>query len=343
MPRPTEPEQTKPSPASDPTLVRIREGLALLRLGHAAERLEELVAEPAADLSRLEWLWALLEPQLRAGVESRIERRIRQSRLPERKTLESFRFEFQPSLDKDQVLDLATLGFLKDGKNVLLAGMSGTGKSHIGMALALNACTQNLSVRYTTNAKMLSALNASLAVGNLQEVLKQYTRPDLLMIDEVGLEQVERTVASRAGLMQKVLLPRYDEPRRSTIITSNIPWESWGDYLGDHLGAAALIDRLLHRSCVIVINGPSWRDHEHTLEVGRNRTKSSSAAVKPVKVVSAEPATPPTKPAKPSTKPAKPSAKPGKPSTKPAKPSAKPPGKRAVAKSVKPAAKKRGK
>jgi len=275
---PPSPEGKKATPARDPTLERIQAALADLRLRHTARRLEELLVEPAPDQSRLEWLWALLEPQQRTARESRVERRIRQSRLPERKTFEAFRFDFQPTLDKDLVLDLATLGFMNEGKNVLLAGMSGTGKSHIAMALALNACTENRRVRYTTNADMLAALNASLATDTLQEALKQYTLPDLLVIDEVGLEQVERTVASRAGLMQKVLLPRHKPTPRSTIITSNIPWESWGEYLGDHLGAAAIIDRLLHHSRVIVINGPSWREHEHNLEVGTKPTKPAPPA-----------------------------------------------------------------
>jgi len=291
MPR-SEREESPSSPTAGPVLEQVRAGLVSLRLRHAAKRLEELLSDPAPDISRLEWLWTLLEPQLRESDESRVERRIRQSRLPERKTLESFRFEFQPSLDKDLVLDLATLGFLEDGKNVLLAGMSGTGKSHIAMALALNACAKNRRVRYTTNANMLATLNASLATDTLNEALKQYTRPDLLVIDEVGLEQVERQVASRAGLMQKVLLPRYTEPR-STIITSNIPWEAWGDYLGDHLGAAAILDRLLHRSRVIVINGPSWRDHEHTLEAAKRPKPSSSTPLPngPTKPPKGRPAT----------------------------------------------------
>lgn len=250
----------------DAALARLREGFATLRLPHAARRFEELLAGPEPSLSRPQWLWAVLEPQVRARVESQVERRIKESRLPERKTLAAFNFPFQPKLDKDLVLELATLAFVEQGRNVLLAGWSGTGKSHIAKALALNACSANRRVRYTTSAEMLAVLNASLADGTLQQTLKRYTNPELLVIDEVGLEQVERAVATRAGLMQKVLLPRYSE-RRSTIITSNIDWKAWGDYLGDHLGAAAILDRLLHHSHVIVIEGPSWRNHEHEKDV----------------------------------------------------------------------------
>ena len=239
---------------------------------------EVLASPPREELSRPEWLWRVLEPQVRERLEGRVERRIRESRLPARKTLEAFDFDFQPKLDRDLVLELATLRFIERGFNVLLAGMSGTGKSHIAMALALVACADNRRVRYTTSAQMLSTLNAALADGSLERALRQYTQPDLLVIDEVGLEQVERSAASRAGLMQKVLLPRHE--RRSTIVTSNITWESWGDYLGDHLGAAALIDRLIHHSHVIVINGPSYRDHEHRKDVGNERKGDAQEASK---------------------------------------------------------------
>lgn len=259
-------------------VARIREALATLRLPHTSQRFEELLGEPKPDQSRLEWLWALLEPQVRNRVESRFERAVKSARLPERKTLEAFQFDFQPTLDKDLVLELGTLAFVKAKKNVLLAGMSGTGKSHIALALALNACVENLRVRYTTSAAMLKTLNASLADDTLEEALKPYTTPELLVLDEVGLEQVERTIACRAGLMQKVLLPRYE--KRPTIITSNIPWESWGDYLADHLGAGALVDRLLHHSHVIVINGPSWRDHQHRLQVKEEAARKPKATSK---------------------------------------------------------------
>lgn len=248
------------------TLARIRAGMTDLKLLHACARLDELVAAPEADQTRLEWLWAIIEPQHRHVCEARIERRIRDSKMPARKTLTEFDFAFQPSIDRDLVLDLATLAFVDQGVNVLLAGMSGVGKSHIAMALGLAACAANRRVRYTTSAAMLEHLTSSLATKTLSKALRVYTGPELLIVDEVGLEQVERSEAKQAGLMQKVLFPRY-QSARSTIIASNLDWKNWGQYLGDELGAMAILDRLIYRSRVQVINGPSYRDHMHQLDV----------------------------------------------------------------------------
>ncbi len=258
------------TPKHPPELLqKILQGVDILQLPELRRALQAALESPTANEERLLWLWRLLEPQVRQRLEGRIERRIRESRLPERKTFEAFDFAFQPSLDRDLVLELATLRFIEQGKNLLFAGMSGTGKSHIAKALALTACTANRRVFYTTSADMLARLNASLADGTLMHTaIKPYLRAELLVIDEVGLEQVERKEAYRSGLMQKVLLPRYNE-RRSSIVTSNIPWDAWGDYLDDHLGATAIIDRLLHHSCVIVINGPSYREWEHRQETGQ--------------------------------------------------------------------------
>ena len=263
---------TKPTMrlSPDELLTHLHDALSVLGLVELRRALDETLDEPTKDESRLAWLWRLVEPQLRRRLESRAERRVREARLPVRKTFEAFNFGFQPKLDKDLVLELATLRFVAQGKNVLLAGMSGTGKSHIALALALLACAANRRVLYTTSADMLARLNMSLADDTLAQALRPYTCAELLVVDEVGLEQVERNEARRSGLMQKVLLPRYNN-QRATVITSNIPWEGWGDYLGDHLGATALVDRLLHHSHVIVINGPSYRDWEHKQDVGTAR------------------------------------------------------------------------
>jgi len=251
---------------------REQDVLALRDEAKGRELHHEVLVERGLE-GEVEGLEGLADRQAR--VENRAERRIHDARLPVRKTFEAFNFAFQPTLDKDLVMELATLRFVAQGKNVLLAGMSGTGKSHIALTLGLVACAANRRVLYTTSADMLARLNMSLADDTLAKALKPYTRAELLVIDEVGLEQVERDAARRSGLMQKVLLPRHNE-HRSTIITSNIPWESWGDYLGDHLGATALIDRLLHRSHVIVINGPSYRDWAHKQDVASAKTGAKS-------------------------------------------------------------------
>ena len=280
----TPPPPTKTTP--DELLRLLHNALGVLGLAEIRRALDETLAEPGKDESRLAWMWRLIEPQLRHRVETRVERRVHDARLPVRKTFEAFNFAFQPKLDRDLVMELATLRFVAQGRNVLLAGMSGTGKSHIALALGLVACAANRRVLYTTSADMLARLNMSLADDTLLKALKPYTRAEVLVVDEVGLEQVERDGARRSGLMQKVLLPRYNE-QRSTIITSNIPWEGWGDYLGDHLGATALLDRMIHRSHVIVINGPSYRDWVH---------KQEAAAAKPTARPVPEPATASAKP-----------------------------------------------
>ena len=245
------------------------EGLAVLELNEMRRVLEETLTAPTAGApTRLAWLWQLLEPQVQQRREGRVERRIREARLPVRKTFEAFDFGFQPDLDRDLVMELNTLRFIDQGRNILLAGMSGTGKSHIALALGLSTCKANRRVLYTTSADLLARLIASLADGTLAVALRPYVRTELLIIDEVGLEQVERKVGHQSGLLQKVLLPRYNE-RRSTIITSNIPWAGWSDYFNDQLGVTALVDRLIHHSHVIVINGPSWREHEHRQEAAQ--------------------------------------------------------------------------
>jgi len=283
---------TKKIPPSDDQLLEtLIEGLEVLELGEVRRVLEQSLGAPAGAETRLVWLWGLIEPQVRRRLEGRVERRLRQSRLPERKTLAGYDFAFQPSLDRDLVMELNTLRFLDQGRNLLLAGMSGTGKSHIAKALGLSACIANRRVLYTTSADMLARLNASLADDTLTVALKPYIRAELLILDEIGLEQVERKEASRSGLVQKVLLPRYNDSR-STIITSNIPWEAWADYLDDQLGATALLDRLIHRSHVIVINGPSWRDHEHRRETQKAKRADAPTAAVAAAATTASTATP---------------------------------------------------
>lgn len=222
-------------------------------------------------------LLRLLEAQVQSQRERRVERRIRDSKIPERKTLIEFDFDFQPDLDRNLIMELATMGFVARRQGVILAGSSGTGKSHIAKALALEGCKQGFRVRYTTAADMLARLFASLADDSLDKKLKQYINPELLIIDELGFDRLEREDARNAALFFKVIDGRYT--KRSTVLTTNIDFEQLGHYLGDPVVTTAIVDRMVHHSTVISIKGPSWRLKE-SKKLNQRKIKQGEKAKK---------------------------------------------------------------
>ena len=247
----------------DELLERIREALAQLRLREMAAQLDvELGSDSRPREDWLHRLWCIVEPQLIARRQRACDYRLRGARMPAPKSLDGFDFDFQPKLDRDRVMQLATLDFVRRGENLLVAGMSGTGKSHICIAFGYLACAAGIRTRYTTSAEMLSTLAASLATGTLTEALKSYTRPPLLIIDEVGLDRPERESTPDAQLFYKVIRPRHQAPR-TTVITSNIDWDEWGNYLGDDVATVAILDRLIQHGHLLTINGPSYRAYQH--------------------------------------------------------------------------------
>jgi DNA replication protein DnaC len=231
-------------------LERIKTALVDLKLFDIKELLEEeLDRLGKGKSSATEMLLRLLQVQVHLQKERRIERRIRESKLPERKTLNNFDFDFQPDLDKSLVIELATMGFVSRRQGVILAGKSGTGKSYIAKALALQGCKEDYRVRYTTAADMLSTLYASLADDSLDQKLKQYLGPELLVIDELGFDRLEQEDARNASLFFKVIDGRYT--KKSTVLTSNIDFKQLGHYLGDPVVTTAIVDRMVHHSTVI--------------------------------------------------------------------------------------------
>ena len=242
-------------------LQQIQICLKELKLSKIAELLDdELDRLNKGRSSATQMLLRLLETQAHYQRERRVERRIRESKLPERKTLIEFDFDFQPGLDRNLVLELMTMGFVSRRQGVILAGNSGTGKSHIAKALALEGCKQGYRVRYTTAADMLRVLFAALADDSLEQRLKQYLNPELLVVDELGFDRLEREDARNAALFFKVIDGRYN--KWSTVLTTNIDFEQLGHYLGDPVVTTAIVDRMVHHSTVITIKGPSFRLNE---------------------------------------------------------------------------------
>lgn len=221
---------------------------------------EELSHAARRALTPTELLERLLSIEANALIERRIERRIRDSKLPERKLLSDFDFEFQTGVDKTQVMEIAKLDFVGRKQGLLIAGNSGTGKSHIAKALLLIGCTKLYRCRYTTAADMLAELMASRADNSFLRKLRHYTSPDMLLIDEVGFDRLEQQDSRNASLFFKVIDGRYC--KGSTLLTTNIDFADLGDYLGDPVVTTAIVDRMVHHSIIINIDGPSWRMHE---------------------------------------------------------------------------------
>jgi len=237
---------------------RIRSLLLALKLKTIALHLDaQLDAALANNTPAPDFIENLLELEFNELTQRRIERRITQSRLPERKTLDDFDFDFQTGVDRRQIMTLASLDFVNRGQGLVLGGHSGTGKSHIAKALLLIGCRQNLRCRYTTAADMLIDLKSGLVDDSLEKKLKQYIAPELLCIDELGFDRLEQDDTRLAALFFKVIDGRYG--RKSTVLTMNMDFKALGAYLGDPVITAALVDRLVHHATIVRIEGPSWR------------------------------------------------------------------------------------
>jgi len=191
----------------------------------------------------------LLERERRA-----IERRIRQAHFPVVKTMDSFDFFAIPSLNKTMVLELARCEFLTRHENVLLLGNSGTGKTHIALALGLAACQRGHRVRFTTAAALVSELIEARDERKLLRFQKQIAAYELLVVDELGFVPLSKTGAE---LLFEMLSQRYE--RGSTMVTSNLPFAEWTEVLGSERLTGALLDRLTHHVHILEMNGDSYR------------------------------------------------------------------------------------
>jgi len=271
-----------PDTATDPASVvteRLRHHLTYLGLTHTLTTLDDLGTWATRERPSHT---ALLEHVLGAEVDhksaDRLDRRIRQSGLIERKTLEAFDWAFQPSLDKPLVLELARLDFVRRHDDLVLTGKSGTGKSHILKALGLRACVQATSLRYARCVDLLADLHAGLADGTYPRRLKAWARPELLVIDDVGLGQVRQRDNEPTAAHTLFNLVDRRHGKLSTAVTSNIDLRQWGRYLGDATVAAAILDRLAMHAIRIDIDGPSYRQHVASERAAKASPSPATAA-----------------------------------------------------------------
>jgi DNA replication protein DnaC len=174
--------------------------------------------------------------------------------LPFAKSFDDFDFSFQPSLNRDEVLDLRYLRFMEGAENVLFIGSPGVGKTHLATAIGLEAARQRIATYFVTCSDLIMRLRRAKADGTLQQKLAQYARYGLLIIDEVGFIPMDE---DGSNLFFQLVSRRYE--RHSTVITTNKPLNRWAETFGDPVLANAILDRLLHHSRVFKIVGRSYR------------------------------------------------------------------------------------
>lgn len=246
----------------DLILQRLHRHLEFLGLTRTLSELGELLAWATRERpNATSLLDHILGREAALRLEKRIETRIEKSGLVERKTLEAFDWAFQPSLDKPMVLELARLDFVRRRDDLVVTGKSGTGKSHILKAFAVRACEQGIRMRYARCVDLLDDLHAGLADGSYARRLKSWARPELLIIDDVGLGQIKKRGDEPTAAHTLYNLVDRRHGKASTAVTSNITLSDWGRYLGDATLTAAILDRLAMHAIRIDIDGPSYRQH----------------------------------------------------------------------------------
>lgn len=176
------------------------------------------------------------------------------SAFPYKKEIEDFDFDYQPSINKNEILELNTLGFIDRKENILFLGPSGVGKTHLAVALGITAAKKRYSVYFISCHDLITQLNKAHFENKLEQRIKHFSKYQLLIIDEIGYLPVDK---QGANLFFQLIAKRYE--KNSTIITTNMNFNKWGEVFSDNILANAILDRLLHHSNVININGNSYR------------------------------------------------------------------------------------
>ena len=202
----------------------------------------------------LDALFALTEQEIEFQEQRASEFNIRIAGFPFIKTLNEFDFDFQPSINKKEIMDLATLRFIEEKKNILLMGSSGVGKTHIATAVGIEAAKKRVSTYFTSCHDLITKLKIAHSENRLKDALKTFNKYKLLIIDEIGYLPVDR---NGANLFFQLITKRYE--RSSTIVTTNQQFSKWGEIFSDNMLANAILDRLLHHSYVFNITGDSYR------------------------------------------------------------------------------------
>ena len=202
----------------------------------------------------VEFLQKLLEDEVERRGRKQLSLRLRRSNLDSQMTLETFDFSFNPTVNRQQIYDLATCTFVERAESVFLIGPAGVGKSHLAQALGHEACRRGLDVVFVRTSRMLAHLHAGRADGSYERRLGGYQRPDVLILDDFGLKPMRPPAAED---LYEVIEGRYG--RGSMVITTNRAFNEWPELFDNPVLASAALDRLAHGATQIVVTGDSYR------------------------------------------------------------------------------------
>ena len=225
---------------------------------------ERLSYARANKLSYQELLELLCEDEKSNHKDNNYKKRKNASKLPAIKKMEDFDFSFQPSIDEMLVNDLSTCQFIKNKENVILVGSSGTGKTHLAIALGLKALNKDYSVHFSTVSDLLHSLYVSKADNSYHKKLKQLLNYDLLILDELGFKQLPKYSSDD---FFNIISKRYEN--KSTIITTNKPIDEWNDIFDEEVLTKAIVDRIMHHVFLLNIKGKSYRMKKFNKQEGQ--------------------------------------------------------------------------
>lgn len=230
-------------------------GLKRLKLSTVRKNLEDyLRMAESRSLSCLEFLNGLIKEELKGREESNYHRRLKAARFPVIKRLDDFDFSFQPSIPIARINNLRECRWVENADNLIFAGQTGVGKSHLSIGFGVEAIERGYTVYFTTLSDLMDEMNIAAASGKLAKLEKKLLKPDCLIIDELGYVKI---TMAQGNFLFRIISKCYEN--RSIIITTNKDFSRWADIFEDQVQVSALLDRLLHHAIIFPITGESYR------------------------------------------------------------------------------------